>query len=126
MRYIAINFNYEYDDMSSIMVENLNLIYESFEEAEGELPWLYMTYTSKSLPIKSKDVTIRVWRDADIKQDYNYVILLREDNPFFCLNCFLDAFDEGVEDYAGGRHVIESFEAYLRRVLINPRKILKR
>lgn len=125
MRHIVVNFIYEYNDQPTIMAENLGEIYSSFEEAEKELPWMYMAVTKQSLPIESRDQSIRVWRDADIKQDYNYVIMFSENNPFFCLNCLFDTFDGYLEQSPRGPVVVKSFVEYLRKVLINPSEILK-
>lgn len=71
----------------------LGPIYSSFKEAEDKLQWLYTSgQTLHSERINTTDKSARVWRSLKPQDSDSYVIILREDNPYFAFAPLMYAF----------------------------------
>ena len=68
-------------------------IYSSFEAAEERLQYLYvMGQSLRSESIDTTDESAHVWKSMRQVSGEDYIIITREDNPFFAAACLVSAF----------------------------------
>ena len=82
-------------------VNPLTRIYDSFEATEKKLQYMFITAQSfRPRRIATTDDSLRVWQSD--KNPNDFVVMTREDNPFFAFNVIIDPFkwyDEPFKHY---------------------------
>lgn len=72
-------------------IDTVTTVYDSFIAAEKRLQYLYVSSQSlHSASINTTDKSAHVWRS--LKQDNDFVIIVREDNPYFAIASLVSGF----------------------------------
>jgi hypothetical protein len=91
MRYTILRYVQTSEDIHTGYIAPINItVYSSFEEAEKELQYLFvMSQSLRSESINTTDKSAHVWKSMRQMNGKDYVIITREDNPFFAIACLI-------------------------------------